>query len=535
MDDYPMYGLLVGFSLWGTLWRLLFPLGFWPTFMSRVGTRVGTSTQPYTKEEEEKMAAVLRERKEKKEAKKKAPQEEQAAKLKNIEEEMAKEKERIKKEEEEKLKEVEEEEEEDETPLQRRKGQHNGEEMEKRISERVANLSLAEEEEVTMYIPKDEQEATMKKWEEEEDVLKQQAMEDETRMVWKLAMMREKKRRVEAASAAMQELAEVQKLTLRLTPQVDLQQKVDIIAQSVERLARVQEQQYEFSRSQDIAVSSMRMGFRDFARELVGAVGAEVNHRLEKTEHFCVGAIKGVKVAAPKEGEPRPRREPVKVEFPDSYTGKREENFDNWEANAKTYVHLQQVSPDQHVLIAIHALRDEAASFARSLDRAANCNDDAVAYSPFTPLTEFMKLQRERFADVARSVKASDKLQTIHSRKWKSARALKSTMNELVVVPDHGVTVTQLVSLFYRAMPEAFRGHFFAKSEDPGTTYDSLSRMVVAFEAKSVSVSTFWHRDLDKGKQWKGRTISGQVKTKDSLVQTLDEGSVDEIPYEHIE
>ncbi|GBG75166.1 hypothetical protein CBR_g19679 [Chara braunii] len=378
---------------------------------------------------------------------------------------MAREKERLKKEEEEKLKEVEEEEE-DEPPLQRRRGQHSGskdEEMEKRISEWVANLSLGEEEDVTMYIPKDEQEAAMRKWEAEADVLKRQAMEDETRMEWKLAMMREKKKRVDVASEAFKDLEEVQKLTLRLTPQVDLQQKVEIIAQSVERLARVQERQYKFSRSQDIVVRSMRMGSRDFARELVGVVGAEVNHRLEKTECFCVGAIEGVKVAAPKEEEARPRREPVKVKFPDSYNGKRDENFDNWEANVKTYVHLQQVSPDQHVLIAIHALRDEVASFARSLVRAANCNNDAVAYSSFTPLVDLMKLLRERFADVARSVKASDKLQTIHARKWKSARALKGTMDELVAVPDHGVTEAQLVGLFYRAMPEAFRGQFFAK------------------------------------------------------------------------
>ncbi|GBG87057.1 hypothetical protein CBR_g44513 [Chara braunii] len=279
----------------------------------------------------------------------------------------------------------------------------------------------------------------------------------------------------------------------------------------------------------------MQIGFRDFARKLVGAIGAELNHRLEKTERFYAGAIEGVKAAAPNEEEPRSRREPVKVKFPDSYSGKREENFDNWEANIKTYVHLQQVSPDQQVLIAIHALRDEAASFARSLVRAANCSDDPVAYSSFTSLTKFMKLLRERFPDVPRSVKVSNKLQTIHARKWKSVRALKSTMDELVVVPDHGVTDTQLVALFYRAMPEAFCGHFFAKSEDPATTYDSLSREVVAFEAKSVTISTFWHKDMDKGKQWKGRTISGKVKTKDSLLLTLDEGSLNEIPYDQIE
>ncbi|GBG63299.1 hypothetical protein CBR_g37385 [Chara braunii] len=502
----------------------------------RVDTRGGTSTKPYSKEEEEKMAAILQERKEKKEAKKKALKEEQAAKLKKIEEEMAREKERIKKEEEAKLKEVDEEEEEG-PPLQKKSGQHSGskdEEMEKRISEWVANLSLGEEEEVAMYIPKDEQEAAMKKWEAEEGVLTRRAMEDEQRMAWKLAMMTEKKRRVEAANAAIQELEEVQKLRLQLTPQVDLERKVEIIAQSVEQLAKVQEKHYEFSRSQEISVRSMRMRLRDFARELVGAVGSEVSHRLEKTERFCVGAIEGVKVAAPKEEETRPRREPVKVKFPNSYSGKREENFDNWEANVRTYVHLQQVSRDQQVLIAIHALKDEATRFARSLVRVANCSDDPVAYSTFTPLVEFLKLLRERFVDVARSVKASDRLQTIHACKWKSARALKSTMDELVAVPDHGVTDTQLVSLFYRAIPEALRGHFFAKSKDPATTYDSLSREVVAFEATSASVSTFWHKDLDKGKQWKGRTISGQVKTKDSLVLTLDEGRVDEIPYDQI-
>ncbi|GBG71763.1 hypothetical protein CBR_g9171 [Chara braunii] len=386
MDDYPMYGLLIGFSLWGTLWRFMFLLGFRNTFACRVETKGGTTTHPYTPEEEAKAAVILKERREKKEAKKKALLEEQAAKLKKIEKEMAREKERLKKEKEAKLKEVEEEEEEEQLVERRReqRGQYSGsknDEMEKRISKWVANLSLGEEEEVAMYIPKDEQEAAMEEWDADEDSLKRQAMEDEKKMEWRLRMMRENKRRVEAASEVAKELEQVKNLREQMAATVDLQRKVEIIAQSVERLARVEGEQYEFIRSQDMVVRSMRMGFRDFVRELVGAVGAEVNHRLEKTERFCVGAIEGVKLTAPKEEEAHPRREPVKFKFPNSYSGKREENFDNWEANVKTYVHLQQVSPDQHVLIAIHALRDEAASFATSLVRSANCNDDVVAYS----------------------------------------------------------------------------------------------------------------------------------------------------------
>ncbi|GBG61339.1 hypothetical protein CBR_g20373 [Chara braunii] len=217
------------------------------------------------------MAAVLRERKEKKEAKKKALQEEQAAKLKKIEEEMAREIEREKKERRrgENLKEVEEEEEEDETPLQRKRGQYSGrkdDEMEKRISEWVANLSLGEEEEVAMYIPKDDQEAAMRAWDTEEDVIKRQAMEDEKRMEWKLAVMREKKRRVDAAADAAEELEEVKKIEEQLAAWAELPKEMEVIAGNVARLTQIQAVQYDFNRSQHIAVRSIRLGFRDFAR-----------------------------------------------------------------------------------------------------------------------------------------------------------------------------------------------------------------------------------------------------------------------------
>ncbi|GBG85281.1 hypothetical protein CBR_g39849 [Chara braunii] len=355
--------------------------------------------------------------------------EEQAAKMKKIEEEMAREKERLKKEEEEKLKAVEEEEEIEEEPLERRReqrGESSGtrdDQLEKKITEWVANLSLGEEEEAFMYVPREEQEAVVKEWEAEEDPLRRQAMEDETRMEWKLRLMRERKRRMEAVSQAAKELEEVKKQKDQMAVQVDLLGKMEIMAKNIERLTAAQEEQFQFIRSQDIAMRSIQLGFRESVWELVVQVGSEVKARLDSTERYCTSAIEGEKLAAPKEEEVRPRRESVKVKFPDSYNGK-EENFDNWEANIETYVHLQKVSPDEHVLAAIHALKEEAASFAQSLVRAANCNEDVVAYSAFTPLADFLKLLRERFADVSRSVKASDRLRTIHSRQWRSAKAL---------------------------------------------------------------------------------------------------------------
>ncbi|GBG86319.1 hypothetical protein CBR_g41313 [Chara braunii] len=178
-----------------------------------VDTRSGTSTTPYTKEQEESVAAILKERKEKNEAKKNALLEAQAAKKKKLEEEM----ERVKREEEEKLKEVEEEEEEEEIPLVRttrrgERGESSGvsedeKKLEKMVSEWVANLSLGKDEEALMYIPQGERDVVVAEIKTLADLLEQQALEEEKRMEWKLRLRRQRRRRIAAATELEKESA----------------------------------------------------------------------------------------------------------------------------------------------------------------------------------------------------------------------------------------------------------------------------------------------------------------------------------------
>ncbi|GBG59899.1 hypothetical protein CBR_g66704 [Chara braunii] len=78
-------------------------------------------------------------------------------------------------------------------------------------------------------------------------------------------------------------------------------------------------------------------------------------------------------------------------------------------------------------------------------------------------------------------------------------------------------------------------GRFFGKKNQQGMTYDTRSREAVAFAAQASPITTFWHRDMSKGKTWKGRTISGQIKAKDILILTMEEGGADEVPYSDIE
>ncbi|GBG60411.1 hypothetical protein CBR_g5587 [Chara braunii] len=483
-----------------------------------VDTRSGKSTSPYTQEQQEKMAALVRENKERKEllkqAKLKAIAEEQAAKMRKLEEEMEEKKKAAK---EEAAAEAEE-----ETKRREAEGESSGTKnedaaMEKKISEGIANLSLGKDEEAQFYVPQDERDVLTSMLTTIEDPLERQEAEEEKKLEWKLRMKRKKKRRDEV-NRLTAEVAEVRDCRQEVQAQADISAKVDKMLGYLEVLSAAWMEDRQANWGHDVALSAMRSGFRDFARDMVTHVGGEVRRLRDDVGKLCEGAIEGAKAIAAVESEARPRKEPVKLKFPDAYGGKKEENFDNWKAAVNSYVYLQHILTEEQVLVAFQALKDEAASFARSLARAAGCENNLIAYSKITPLPQFFELLRERFVDPTRGVRASDKLQTIHSRQWMSARALKGIMDDLVAIPDHGVTEPQLVQLFYRAMPEPLHGHCFDRSQQANITYDVLSREVVLFESKSMPVSTFWHKDLDKGKKWKGRTISGQVKAKDHMI-----------------
>ncbi|GBG68984.1 hypothetical protein CBR_g3683 [Chara braunii] len=482
------------------------------------------------------MAAIVKENRARKEREKqvklKAIADKRAAKMKEVEEEM-------KKKEQAAEEEAAAEEEKERMRIESREGSSGTKkdtdvEIEKKISEWVTNLSLGEDEEAESYVTEDEKAALAAELAAMTDPMERREREHEQKLQWKLRMKREKSRRREEVNKMTVAVAKVQECRAEVLAQPDDKAKWDKVLGYLEVLSKAWMEERQASWKQDVALSAMRSGFREFAREIVTHIGCEVKQLRDNVGKYCEGAIEGAKAIAAAEGEGRPRKEPVKLKFPDAYGGK-EENFDNWETSVNNYIYLQYILTEEQVLVAFQALKDDAASFARSLARTAGCENNLVAYSKVTPLSQFLKLLKVRFADPTRGIRASNKLQTIHSRQWRSAKALKGTMDDLVAVPDHGVNEHQLVQLFYHAISEALSGHFFDKSQQAGMTYDALSREVVLYESKSMPVTTFWHNDLEKGKKWKDRTISGQVKAKDHLILTLEEGGTEEVPYDQIE
>ncbi|GBG81898.1 hypothetical protein CBR_g34082 [Chara braunii] len=258
-------------------------------------------------------------------AKLKAIEEEQAAKMKKLEEEMK----RVQQKEEERRKAAEEEvaaeEEKERMRIESGEGSSGTKrdkdtEMEKKISEWVANLSLGEDEEAEFYVPQDERDTLAQELAAMDDPLERQEKErqereEENKLEWKLRMKREKKRRRDGVNRLTAEVANMKDCRQEVEAQANDKAKWDKVLGCLEVLSAAWMEERQASWSQEVALSAMRSGFRDFARDMVTHVGGEVRKLRDNVGKFCEGAIEGAKAIAAVEGEARPRKEPVFVVY----------------------------------------------------------------------------------------------------------------------------------------------------------------------------------------------------------------------------
>ncbi|GBG87195.1 hypothetical protein CBR_g44930 [Chara braunii] len=179
--------------------------------------------------------------------------------------------------------------------------------LEKRISEWVANLSLGEDEEAESYVTKDEKAALAAELAAMTDPMERREREEEQKLAWKLRMKREKKKRREEVNKMTAEVAKVQECRAEVLAQPDDKAKWDKVLGYLEVLSKAWMEERQASWSQNVALSAMQSGFRDFAREFVTHIEGEVKQLRDNVGKFCEGAIQGAKAVAAAEGEAGPR------------------------------------------------------------------------------------------------------------------------------------------------------------------------------------------------------------------------------------
>ncbi|GBG77218.1 hypothetical protein CBR_g23545 [Chara braunii] len=170
----------------------------------------------------------------------------------------------------------------------------------------MADLHRSRRKEAESYVTKDEKAALAVELAAMTDPMERRARKDEQKLAWKLRMKREKKRRREEVNKMTATVAKVQECRAEVLAQPDDKAKWDKVLGYLEVLSKAWMEERQASWSQDVALSAMRSGLRDFAHEIVTHIGGEVKHLRDDVGKFCEGAIQGAKAVAAVEGEARP-------------------------------------------------------------------------------------------------------------------------------------------------------------------------------------------------------------------------------------
>ncbi|GBG80285.1 hypothetical protein CBR_g30652 [Chara braunii] len=152
-----------------------------------------------------------------------------------------------------------------------------------------------------------------------------------------------------------------------------------------------------------------------------------------------------------------------------------------------------------------------------------------------TRIEDFFKAVRERFEDKNLARRTEMLILNIVDRKWKSASALKATTDELLQCAEHGLTPTQILNNFARALPDPLCTQLYPRTKEEGMTYEKSSKIAID-HAGFLAEANYCHysKDLQAGKKWQNCTILGNIPWKDNLLLTFEEG-VETFSYDRID
>ncbi|GBG83007.1 hypothetical protein CBR_g36626 [Chara braunii] len=568
MDDYPIQGLLALFVLWGPLFRFIFPLGFGRACTSRMMMRSGAVKPGPTPAEQAEIDRRQAEKKKEREERKKKKEEELKKKTRLEEEEMKRKlKEKWEQEIKDELQTIEEEEEASEEGGERliRRRAESGETSEVRGEVFIKPLDWYDqysyssdkleetEEERDTFIARL---ALVTDQRERELMLEEKHTELHSKMLATKRKELDDRKKLQAEGArlhselqAQREKQAATKEKLALLTETVLHTKQEVAAIN-RTLQKVETNQLKF---ENVWNTFLQKSAKDVDLHIQSYINKLDDHL---TQTFTPAVIERIVQGSggggggdgdgdggdgDKKGKGRRREEgagtnnKIKVKISWTYTGKKEESVLHWMAVVESYVYGQRIPYWDRVLMVTSCMAGDAMSFAISLQKEAGCSS-MVEFSQQTHIEDFLKVVRERFEDKNLARRTEMLILNLPDRKWKSTSALKATMDELLQCTEHGLTPAQVLNSFARALPDPVRTQLYPRTKEEGMTYEKFSKIALD-HAGFLAEANYCHywKDLQAGKRWQNRTISGSIPGKDNLLLTFEEGGVESLSWDQID
>ncbi|GBG83310.1 hypothetical protein CBR_g37022 [Chara braunii] len=212
---------------------------------------------------------------------------------------------------------------------------------------------------------------------------------------------------------------------------------------------------------------------------------------------------------------------------PVAFTGEgKDEELNTWLRTVPVWVRAKRILLEDEVVTAASYLERKAAKWLDGVVVKAGYRRRMADWAKTLTLDQFMEMVEARRHNPQEAQRATDAINKLDQRKFKSVRELTTTVESLILVPGINYSDQFLLTTFVRCLPENIRNLLASEARTEYHSFESLSRKALDLEATQGNAQPTSQIDSKKKKspqEWKKKGAKLMMVESDGTQTEIDE------------
>ncbi|GBG60330.1 hypothetical protein CBR_g4286 [Chara braunii] len=212
---------------------------------------------------------------------------------------------------------------------------------------------------------------------------------------------------------------------------------------------------------------------------------------------------------------------------PLAFSGERKDKeLNTWLRTVPVWVKAKRTLPEDEVVTTASYLEGKAAKWLDGVVVKAGYGRRMADWAKTLTLDQFMEMVEARWHNPQEAQRATDAINKLDQRKFKSVRELTTTVESLVLVPGINYSDQFLLTTFVRCLPENMRNLLASEARVEYHSFETLSRKALDLEATLGNAQPTSGNDSKKKKshqEWKKKGAKLMMDESDGTQTEIDE------------
>ncbi|GBG84352.1 hypothetical protein CBR_g38323 [Chara braunii] len=232
--------------------------------------------------------------------------------------------------------------------------------------------------------------------------------------------------------------------------------------------------------------------------------------------------------ASPQQGQPQGQWYPkTPLKPPLAFSGvRKDEELNTWLRTVPVWVKGKRTLPEDEVVTAASYLEGKAAKWLDGVVIKVGYGKRMADWAESLTLDQFMEMVEARWHNPQEAQKATDAINKLDQRKFKSVIELTTTVESLILIPGINYSDQFLLTTFVKCLPENIRNLEACEAHTKYHSFETLSMKALDLEATLGNAQPTSGNDSKKKKspqEWKKMGAKLMVVESDGTQTEIDE------------